>query len=105
MPPTNQAFTIGVLRLGLGARNEDFVNRVVPTKTAPLEALIVVSRTFAGDAELLRETFSVEALDGLGKLVSDQFRRGHDPVGPREWGLFLEFIVGQATASPKVKAR
>ena len=81
------------LQLGLRARNQDFTGPGVPTKNKSMEALLLVNRAFAGDQDFLRGSLSVEALDALGKLVSAQSLRGSDPLGPREWGLFLEFIV------------
>lgn len=81
------------LQLGLRARNQDFTGPGVPTKNKPMEALLLVNRTFAGEKEFLRDSLSLEALDALGKLVSDQYLRGDAPLGPREWGLFLEFAV------------
>lgn len=81
------------LKLGLRARNQDFTGPGVPTKNKSMEALLLVNRAFAGEKDFLRDSLSVEALDALGKLVSAQSLRGSDPLGPREWGLFLEFIV------------
>ena len=85
------------LQLGLLARNQDFSGPGAPTKNKALEALVWVNRRFAGQADFLRDSRSVEALDALGKLVSEQFRQGDVPVGPGEWGSFLAFIVWQAT--------
>ena len=84
------------LRLGLLARNKDFLGPGAPNKTKSLEALVLVNRGFAGRSDFLRESQSAEALDALGKLVSEQYRRGGGPVGPGEWGMFLEYIVGRA---------
>lgn len=84
------------LRLGLLARNKDFLGPGAPNKTKALEALLLVNRGFAGRSDFLRESQSAEALDALGKLVSEQYRRGGGPVGPGEWGMFLEYIVGRA---------
>ncbi|MSU51315.1 MAG: serine/threonine protein kinase [Opitutus sp.] len=62
---------------------------------------------FAGDSDFLRESHSTEALDALGKLVSEQSRRGTDPLGPREWGMFLNFVIEKSALSsgkaPKAK--
>lgn len=81
------------LQLGLRARNQDFTGLGVPTKNKSMEALVLVNRAFAGEKDFLRDSLSVEALNALGKLVSGQYLRGNDPLGPREWGLFLEYIV------------
>ncbi len=84
-----------VLTLGLKTRNEEILGPGAANKDKAMEALLIVNRLFAGDAAFLRESRSAEALDALGKLVSAQFRRGAAPLGPREWGLFLEFVVWQ----------
>ena len=54
---------------------------------------LIVNRYFAGDAAFLRESLSAAALNALGQLVSEQYRRGAAPLGPREWGMFLEFVL------------
>ena len=72
--------------LGPGAANKD--------KT--MEALVLVRRALPGEGDLLRDSLSNEALDALSKLVSEQFRAGRAPLGPREWGLFLEEVVWRA---------
>lgn len=77
------------LALGLRARNAEIVTRGSMTKDKAVEALLLVNRLFAGDADFLRESQSTTALDAIGKLVSEQARRGSNPLGPREWGLFL----------------
>lgn len=87
------------LTLGLKARNEEILGPGAANKDKAMEALLIVNRLFAADATFLRESRSAEALDALGKLASAQFRRGAAPLGPREWGMFLEFIVWKAKAS------
>jgi hypothetical protein len=47
----------------------------------------------------LQASRSAEALDALGKLVSEQYHRGAAPLGPREWGMFLEFVVWKAKSA------
>ena len=81
------------LQLGLRARNADFTGPGAANKDKAMEALVLVNRTWAHDPALLRETLSADALDALGKLVSEQFRRGVSPLGPREWALFLALAV------------
>jgi hypothetical protein len=88
------------LHLGLRARNAEFLTLGVPNKDKAMEALLLVHRLFAGDAKFLRETKSTAALDALGKLVSEQYRRGSDPLGPREWPMFLAYVT-QLDAAPK----
>ena len=90
------------LTLGLKARNEEILGPGAANKDKAMEALVIVNRLFAGDAAFLRDSRSAEALDALGQLVSEQFRRGTAPLGPREWGLFLDYVVWKAkTSAPK----
>jgi hypothetical protein len=94
--PTDEAVRPAVLaslRLGLVARNKDFLDQGAPNKDKAMEVLLVVNRVFADSPAFLRETMSVHALDALAKLVSEQARRGSSPLGPREWGHFLEYVT------------
>ena len=84
------------LQLGLRARNEDFLGPGAPNKDYAMEVLVLVNRHFATEKEFLRESLSVVALDALAKLVSEQARRGRLPLGPRSWGMFLEYVAAQA---------
>jgi hypothetical protein len=84
---------MSALRLGLIARNRDFLELGAPNKDKAIETLLLVNRSFADDTAFLRDTFSSDALDALAKLVSAQARRGNFPLGPREWGQFLEYVV------------
>lgn len=82
------------LKLGLQARNPDFLGPGAPNKDYALETLVLVNRAFARERDFLHETKSVEALDALGRLVSGQARRGGTPLGPRAWGMFLAYALG-----------
>jgi hypothetical protein len=86
---------INALRLGLTARNQDFMpnGKGAATKETAMYALLKVNSIFAGDAEFLRTTHSRDALDGLTKLVSAQFRRGLAPLAPGAWGLLVERLA------------
>lgn len=88
-----RAEILPALMLGLKTRNAEILGPGAANKDKAMEALLLVNRVFAGDAPLLRESRSVEALAALGKLVSSEYRQGAAPLGPREWGLFLEFVV------------
>lgn len=88
-----RAEILHALTLGLKTRNAELLGPGAANKDKAMEALLLVNRLFAGDAEFLRESRSVEALAALGKLVSLHYRQGAAPLGPREWGLFLEFVV------------
>lgn len=81
------------LALGLTTRNTEMITRGVMTKDHAMETLLLVNRAFADDARFLRETRSTDALDTLGRLVSEEARRGQQPLGPGPWGLFLEYVV------------
>ncbi len=88
-----------VLQLGLRARNQDFLSRGAPNKDKAMETLLLVSRGLADEPEFLRAAFVPEALEALGKLVSEQARAGGHPLGFREWGSFLEAAARQSPSS------
>ncbi|NDE97126.1 MAG: hypothetical protein EB034_02425 [Verrucomicrobia bacterium] len=92
LPPDEpqRAVVMRALALGLRTRNQEIVAQGVMNKDKAIEALIMMNRWFSRDKAWLRETATINALDALGKLVSEQSRRGQNPLGPREWGLFLE---------------
>ncbi len=98
LPPDHPARPeiVRSLRLGLLARNRDLLGPGAANKDKAIEALLLVQRAFANDAEFLRATQTTAALDALGRLVSDQYRHGAAPLGPREWGLFLEYVTQRA---------
>jgi hypothetical protein len=89
------------LTLGLKSRNEEILGPGAPTKEKAIEALLIVNRLFSDDTAFLSESRSAAALLAMGRLVSAQFHRGGAPLGPREWGLFLEYVTWQANASGK----
>lgn len=84
---------MAALRLGLRARNQELRDRGAANKDKAMEVLLFLNRAFADDKEFLQDTRSAEGLDALAKLVSEQARRGNAPLGPREWGLFLEYVL------------
>ncbi len=96
---------VAALLLGLRARNQEILGPGAANKDKTMEALITVKRVFAADAGFLRESRTDEALDALGRLVSAQFRRGAEPLGPRGWGMFLEFAAQRAGPVPAEAAR
>jgi hypothetical protein len=83
---------MAALRLGLKARNQDFLQQGAQNKDSAMETLLIVNRGFAQDKAFLAETLSADALDALAKLVSAQARRGQIPLGPAQWGQFLEYL-------------
>lgn len=87
---------VQALKLGLHARNPDFLGAGAPNKDHAMETLVFVNRHFATDPVFLRDTQSAEALDALGRLVSDEARQGRLPLGPRAWGIFLAYVAAQA---------
>lgn len=89
------------LQLGLRARNKDFLGPGAPNKDKAMEALVLVNRALADEGDLLRASLSGEALDALAKLVSTQFLRGGEPLGPREWSLFLEYATTRGSEAVK----
>ena len=78
------------LQLGLSARNGEILTQGVMSKDKPVECLLLVTRLFASDRAFLSETKSVEALDTLLRLASEEYRRGRLPLGPRGCGALLE---------------
>jgi hypothetical protein len=95
MPPDHDARPeiLGALSLGLKTRNAEMVTRGVMTKDHAMESLLLVNQAFKSDSAFLRETQSAAALEVIGRLVSEEARRGKQPLGPGAWGLFLEFIA------------
>jgi hypothetical protein len=89
----DSARVTAALRLGLTARNKDFLGPGAPNKDMAMETLLLVNRAFASDGAFLRDTLSADALDALAKLVSGQARAGGSPLGPKQWGQFLEYVV------------
>lgn len=87
------------LELGLRARNRDFLGAGAPNKDKAMDALVFVNDALAGEGDLLAASLSAEALDALARLVSKQFLRGGDPLGPREWSLFLEYAAQRESAT------
>lgn len=88
-----RARVMSALSLGLLARNRDFAERGAPTKNTAMETLLIVNQGFANDPAFLEGTLSSAALDALAKLVSAQVRDGNFPLGPKEWGQFLEYVI------------
>ena len=92
----NRGEVLRALTLGLRARNQEIVTKGVMNKDKAIEALLLVSHWLSEDKTFLRESLSTDALDVLGKFVSEQSRRGQSPLSPREWGLFLEAAKRQS---------
>ncbi len=91
---------VGALSLGLKTRNAEMVAQGVMNKDHALESLLLVNHVFKNDAAFLRDTQSTAALDAIGHLISEEARRGKQPLSPGAWGLFLEFIASNPAASP-----
>lgn len=91
-----RAEVVRALTLGLRARNQEIVTQGVMNKDKAIESLLLVSRWFSEDKKMLRESLTTDALDVLGRLVSEQSRRSQSPLSPREWGLFLEAAKQQS---------
>lgn len=87
----SRAEVLRALTLGLRTRNQEIITQGVMNKDKAIEALLLlVNRWFSEDKAMLHESLAAGALDAVGKLVSEQSRQGQSPLGPREWGLFLE---------------
>ena len=102
MPPNHveRPQMVGALSLGLKTRNAEMVARGVMNKDHAMESLLLVNHVFKNDSAFLRDTQSSAALDAIGRLVSEEARRGKQPLSPGAWGLFLEFIASKPAAGP-----
>ena len=88
----DRAIIMQSLKLGLKTRNEEILTQGVMTKDKAMEALLLVAQVFAADKAFLEESRSTAALDVLARFVSAECLRGKLPLGPREWGLFMEYV-------------
>jgi hypothetical protein len=84
------------LRLGLRARNRDYVGPGAPNKDHALQALRIVARLGRDDPALFEHTGSRQALDALQRLAAAQWRAGRAPLGPRGFGELLADTVAAA---------
>jgi len=102
MPPEHVARPeiVCALSRGLKTRNAEMVARGMMNKEHAMESLLLVNQTFKNDAAFLRDTHSSAALEAIGRLVSDEARRGKQPLAPGAWGLFLEFIASGTPLAP-----
>jgi hypothetical protein len=89
----NRAEVVNSLALGLKARNAEILSQGVMNKDKSIETLLLVNRTLREDEVFLRDTHSKDALRAVGKLVSEESRRGKTPLSPGEWGCFLEYVA------------
>ncbi len=81
------------LLLGLKCRNLEMVDRGIMNKDHAIETLIHVHHAFQGDTAFLTESRTDDALNAIGRLVSEEWRRGKAALGPASMGLFLEYIA------------
>lgn len=102
LPPDHaaRAEIVRALSLGLKTRNAEMVAQGVMNKDHALESLLLVHQVFKNDAAFLRDTQSTSALEAIGRLVSEEARRGKQPLSPGAWGLFLEYIVSTPAPRP-----
>jgi len=89
---------VNALALGLKTRNTEMIERGVMTKDHALESLLLVKCVFQNEPSFLRDTRTNEALDAIGRLVSEEALRGKQPLSPGAWGLFLEFVASKPFA-------
>jgi hypothetical protein len=98
---SDRPLIVASLKLGLGARNGEIITLGVMTKDKAMEALLLTRDVFAGDPEFLDTTHTRAALQILGGHVSEEYRRGKLPLGPRAWGRFLALAAaGQPSPAP-----
>lgn len=82
------------LRLGLSARNPDFIRDGVPNKDRAWLALQASAQVYADRPDRRKETGIDTALDELRRLAAAQWREGRMPMPPRSFGLLLADAVG-----------
>jgi hypothetical protein len=88
----DRATLVQSLKLGLLTRNQEILTQGVMNKDKAMEALVLVAQLFAADKTFLDESRATAALDALARFVSAESLHGKLPLGPREWGLFLEYV-------------
>lgn len=89
----HRAEVVGALQLGLRVRNSEILRAGVMNKDHLVEALLLARQVFAGDANFLRETQTVEAWQAVGRLIAAEYRGGRKPLGPCGWGQFCASVV------------
>jgi hypothetical protein len=89
----HRAEVVGALQLGLRVRNSEILRAGVMNKDHLVEALLLARQVFAGDANFLRETQTVEAWQAVGRLIAAEYRSGRKPLGPCGWGQFCASVV------------
>jgi hypothetical protein len=84
------------LRLGLRARNADFIGPGAANKDKAMETLLMVREIYRDDQEFLDASLTPQALDALERLVIVALRTGQDPLSPRGYGRYLAYTVDRA---------
>lgn len=83
---------LDALRSALSARNMDFSRRGICNKSSAFEALLLLKMSPGIRPEEIAGCFVEEAFGALERLVVAEVREGKAPVGPLEWGLYLEYL-------------
>ncbi len=84
------------LRLGLRARNADFIGPGAANKDKAMETLLMVQGLYRDDPEFLDASLTPQAFDALERLVIVALRAGQDPLSPRGYGRYLAHAVDRA---------
>ena len=84
------------LRLGLRARNADFIGPGATNKDKAMETLLMVREMYRDDPAFLEASLTPQALDALERLVIVALRTGHDPLSPRGYGRYLAYAVDRS---------
>ncbi len=77
------------LRLGLRARNADFLGPGAANKDKAMETLLIVRDAYRDDPAFLDDSLSNDAFAALERLILAQLRAGRDPLSPRGHGRYL----------------
>ncbi len=98
LPPSDDDRTRiqAALRLGLRARNADFVGPGAANKDKAMETLLMVRTLYRDDPEFLDASLTPQAFDALERLVIVALRAGQDPLGPRAYGQYLAHAADRA---------
>jgi len=84
------------LRLGLRARNVDFIGPGAANLDKAMETLLMVRALHRDDRAFLDASLTPGAFDALERLVIVALRSGHDPLDPRGQGRYLADALERA---------
>lgn len=89
------------LRLGLHARNADFIGPGAANKDKALETLLIVRDAYRDNPAFLDASLTPQAFAALERLILGQLRAGRDPLSPRGYGQYLADAAQRARGGGK----